>query len=210
MHLPTLVTLACMAVSASAFHYPDFVPLHRRQEPGTPEYDCHANCGGVIVAARKDGYCDTDTFKTELSDCLNCALKYDIWKYYGASVSKAATGCGVDATPVEASSTTTTAAASASATETGSPITSSALSTSTDTAATTGVTSAASSAVPSSSGAASSTPAASTVASSATPSQNSTGGASPTVSLFPGAASTNSRDGLLLSILAGCLAVGFL
>ncbi|KAE8347795.1 hypothetical protein BDV24DRAFT_1730 [Aspergillus arachidicola] len=173
MHLTTLVTLACMAISASAFHYPDFVPLHRRQEPGTPEYDCHANCGGVIVAARKDGYCDADTFKTELSDCLNCALKYDIWKYYGASVSKAATGCGVDATPVETSSTTATAAASASATETGSPVTPSASSTSTDTAATTGVTSATSSAVPSSSGAASSTPAASTVVSSATPSQNS-------------------------------------
>lgn len=45
MHLPTFFTLACMAVSATAFQYPDFVPLHRRQDPGTPEYDCHANCG---------------------------------------------------------------------------------------------------------------------------------------------------------------------
>ncbi|OGM50164.1 hypothetical protein ABOM_001032 [Aspergillus bombycis] len=210
MHLPTLVTLACMAVSASAFQYPDFVPLHRRQDPGTPEYECHANCGGVITAARKEGYCDTDTFKTELSDCLNCALKYDIWKYYGSSVSKAATGCGVDATPVEASSTTTTAAASASATETGNSDTLSPSSPSTDTAATQGATSAASSVAPSSSGAVSSTPAASTVVSSATPSQNATGGASPSVSLFPGAASTISHDGLLLSVLAGCLAVAFL
>ncbi|KAE8383300.1 hypothetical protein BDV26DRAFT_252060 [Aspergillus bertholletiae] len=208
MHLPTLVTIACMAVSASAFQYPDFVPLHRRQDPGTPEYNCHASCGGVITAARKDGYCDTDTFKTELSDCLHCALQYNIWKWYGSSVSKAATACGVDATPIEASSTTSTAAASVSATETGNSAPSSP--SSNDPPATTGVTSAASSAVSSSSGAVSSTPAASTVVSSATPSQNSTGGASPTVSLFPGAASTNSRDGLLLSVLAGCLAVVFL
>ncbi|KNG82900.1 hypothetical protein ANOM_008192 [Aspergillus nomiae NRRL 13137] len=186
MHLPTLVTLACMAVSASAFQYPDFVPLHRRQDPGTPEYDCHANCGGVIVAA----------------------LRHVEVLRLGRS--KAATGCGVDATPVEASSTTTTAAGSASATETGNSVTLSPSSTSTNAAATTGATSAASGVTPSSSGAITSTPAASTVVSSATPSQNSTGGASPSVSLFPGAASTISHDGLLLSVLAGCLAVAFL
>lgn len=79
--------------------------------------------GGVITAGRSDGYCDTDNFKTELTDCLNCAVEFDIWKYYGGSVSKAATACGLDATPVEASSTTTsvsatTASDSASATKT--------------------------------------------------------------------------------------------
>lgn len=208
MHLPALVTLACMAASASAFQYPEFVPLHRRQDPGTPEYDCHANCGGVITAARKDGYCDSDTFKTELSDCLNCAVKYDIWKYYGSSVSRAATGCGLDGTPVEASSTT--AAASVSATESANSVTVTPSSSATDDTPTTVVASSSSGAVPSSRGAGSSTPASSTVVSSATPSQNSTGGASPTVSLFPGAASTNSRGGMLLGVLAGSLAVAFL
>ncbi|KAF7587946.1 hypothetical protein BBP40_006485 [Aspergillus hancockii] len=206
MHFPTLITLTCMAASATAFQYPEFVPLHRRQDPGTPEYDCHANCGGVIVASRKDGYCDSDTFKTELSDCLNCALKYDIWKYYGSSVSKAATACGLDATPVTASSTTTTTA-SASATESGTSVNvvpSSATDTNPITSATT-----ASSPVPSSSGAVSSTPASPTVVSSVTPSQNSTG-VSATVSLFPGAASTHSRGGLLLALLTGSLAVAFL
>lgn len=63
--------------------------------------------GGVITAGRTDGYCDTDDFKTKLTDCLNCAVEFDIWKYYGGSVSKAATACGLDATPVETSSAST-------------------------------------------------------------------------------------------------------
>lgn len=67
--------------------------------------------GGVITAGRTDGYCNTDDFKTELADCLKCAVEFDIWKYYGGSVSKAATACGLDATPVEASSTTTSVGA---------------------------------------------------------------------------------------------------
>ncbi|KAB8078470.1 hypothetical protein BDV29DRAFT_3175 [Aspergillus leporis] len=206
MRLSTLVTLTCMAASASAFQYPEFVPLHRRQDPGTPEYDCHANCGGVIVAGRKDGFCNSVTFKTELSDCLDCALKYDIWKYYGSSVSKAATACGLDATPVAASSTTTSAA-SASATDAGTSVTVP-QSSATDTTPIASASSA-SAPVPSTSGTVSSTPASSTVVSSATASHNSTG-AFPTVSLFPGAASTNSRGGLLLAVLTGSLAVVFL
>ncbi|KAL4807582.1 hypothetical protein BDV18DRAFT_135600 [Aspergillus unguis] len=101
MKIGTLISFAC---TAAAFQYPDFVPLHKRQEPGTPQYECHANCGGIITASRTDGYCDTSDFKSELSDCLDCALVYDIWKYYGDSVSSAAEECGLDATPVEPSS----------------------------------------------------------------------------------------------------------
>jgi hypothetical protein len=67
--------------------------------------------GGVITAGRTGGYCDTDDFKTELADCLKCAVEFDIWKYYGGSVSKAATACRLDATPVEESSTTTSVSA---------------------------------------------------------------------------------------------------
>ncbi|KOS36850.1 hypothetical protein ACN38_g12383 [Penicillium nordicum] len=107
MRLVNVAAFACAVISASAFEFPDFVPLHRRQDPGTPAYECHANCGGVITAGRTDGYCDADDFKTELTDCLNCAVEFDIWKYYGGSVSKAAKACGLDATPVEASSTST-------------------------------------------------------------------------------------------------------
>lgn len=77
--------------------------------------------GGIITEARSDGYCDKSDFKTKLSDCLDCALEFDIWKYYGNSVSSAAEECGLDATPVESSSSSSSsAAASETATETGS------------------------------------------------------------------------------------------
>ncbi|RHZ45932.1 uncharacterized protein CDV56_102145 [Aspergillus thermomutatus] len=91
MRLFAIGTILSIGIGVEALHYPESVPLHRRQDPGTPEYDCHANCGGVIVASRSDGYCSSDTFKSELKDCLGCALKYNIWQYYGDSVSKAAT-----------------------------------------------------------------------------------------------------------------------
>ncbi|KAI9038960.1 uncharacterized protein KD926_010061 [Aspergillus affinis] len=103
MHFPTLAAFICLVISASAFDYPEFVPLHRRQEPGTPAYECHANCGGVITSSRSDDFCDSSTFKSQLSDCLKCANKFDIWKYYGNSVSKAAESCGLDSTPEDTS-----------------------------------------------------------------------------------------------------------
>ncbi|PLB51348.1 hypothetical protein P170DRAFT_355024 [Aspergillus steynii IBT 23096] len=127
MHFSSLAAFACLVISASAFDYPEFVPLHRRQEPGTPAYECHANCGGVITSSRSDDFCDSSTFKSQLSECLKCANEFDIWKYYGSSVSKAAESCGLDSTPVDAdddgSSTTvqpaptTSAGSSATTTE---------------------------------------------------------------------------------------------
>ncbi|ETI26151.1 hypothetical protein G647_02928 [Cladophialophora carrionii CBS 160.54] len=87
-----------------------FSSLLRRQEPGTPQYDCHANCGNVIVAGRTEGYCDTANFTTSLDACLGCALEFDIWQYYGDSVSEAATACGLDATPAPANATDTATA----------------------------------------------------------------------------------------------------
>ena len=44
---------------------------------------------------------------TELDACLDCALEFDIWQYYGDSVSTAAKACGLDATPLSANATTT-------------------------------------------------------------------------------------------------------
>lgn len=79
--------------------------------------------GGIITDARSDGYCDKSDFKTKLSDCLECALEFDIWKYYGNSVSSAAEECGLDATPVEGSSSSSSSASAsetATATETSS------------------------------------------------------------------------------------------
>ncbi|KIW16665.1 hypothetical protein PV08_03853 [Exophiala spinifera] len=106
--------------SAAAFVYPEAVPLHRRQAPGTPQYECHADCGGVIVDARTPGYCDSANFTTTLDACLDCALQYDIWQYYGESVAEAAEGCGLDATPVPANATAATTGTSSSATASGS------------------------------------------------------------------------------------------
>ncbi|KAL2827869.1 hypothetical protein BJY01DRAFT_255569 [Aspergillus pseudoustus] len=106
----TVVSLACIVAGASAFQYPDFVPLHKRQQPGTPAYECHANCGGIITLSRQDGFCDTSDFESKLSACLDCAVEFDIWRYYGNSVSAAAEKCGVDGTPVEPTSSTTTTA----------------------------------------------------------------------------------------------------
>lgn len=37
-------TLSVFALSASVFGLP--------QAPGTPAYDCHANCGGAVTAGR--------------------------------------------------------------------------------------------------------------------------------------------------------------
>ncbi|KAL4903212.1 hypothetical protein BDW74DRAFT_180079 [Aspergillus multicolor] len=118
MKFNTVASIICLVASAAAFEYPDFVPLNKRQEPGTPQYECHANCGGIITASRSDGYCDTGDFKSMLNDCLNCALEYDIWKYYGNSVSSAAENCRLDATPVQPSSSSATATATSTSTET--------------------------------------------------------------------------------------------
>ncbi|KAL5336420.1 hypothetical protein BJX70DRAFT_284227 [Aspergillus crustosus] len=101
MKFSAVASVACIVAGVSAFQYPDFVPLHKRQAPGTPQYECHANCGGIITASRTEGYCDSSDFESLLSSCLNCALEYDIWRYYGNSVSAAAEECGLDATPVE-------------------------------------------------------------------------------------------------------------
>ncbi|KAE8153539.1 hypothetical protein BDV25DRAFT_136832 [Aspergillus avenaceus] len=215
MHLQTLLGLT-WALSAQAFTYPDFVPLHRRQDPGTPEYDCHANCGGVIVTARKENYCDTDTFKTELSDCLSCALEYDIWKYYGTSVTKAAKECGVDATPspAESSSTSTSESTSTSVpsvSSTGDAVVSMTLSPSPVASGTQSAS--ASVSVPvtvsgSNTGTSSAVPSSTAVNSNST--ATSTGVASPTVSLFPGMAAGVERSELLMGVLGGVAVAAFL
>merc|ERR1711939_484548 len=114
----SILAIAGFAViyPAVALMFPETVPLYRRQAPGTPEYDCHANCGAVIVDGRTAGYCDSANFTTALDACLDCALQYDIWQYYGDSVSEAAEGCGLDATPIPTNSTSATNSSSVSVT----------------------------------------------------------------------------------------------
>ncbi|OJJ65165.1 hypothetical protein ASPSYDRAFT_54504 [Aspergillus sydowii CBS 593.65] len=194
----TAVSIACILAGASAFEYPEFVPLHKRQEPGTPAYECHANCGGIITEARSDGYCDKSDFKTKLSDCLDCALEFDIWKYYGNSVSSAAEECGLDATPVESSpSSSSSATASETATETGSQTESS----STPTESSTESTADASLTV-------SSTPViptATTPTTATTPGSSSSSSSTPSNPEFTGAAALNRSAGMVVGGLIGSL-----
>ncbi|KAJ6786641.1 hypothetical protein PWT90_09405 [Aphanocladium album] len=130
MHFVTsLVAIGSVASLASAsvgFEFPAAVPLSKRQTSG-PAYECHANCGYTIQNSAQDGYCQDPKWKTLLNDCLDCALTYKIWQWYGDKVSAAAKACGLDATPKPAAgtggasssqaATTTAAPTSAPATE---------------------------------------------------------------------------------------------
>lgn len=89
--------------------------------------------GGVITISRTENYCENSTFTTELEACLECALQYDIWQYYGESVAAAAEACGLDATPLAAANATT----NGTATATGSTTSGSGAGPATTTAATT-------------------------------------------------------------------------
>lgn len=52
-----------------------------------------------ISRSPKGGYCKDETWKKRFDDCLDCALKFDIWDYYSTGVGSAAGKCGLDATP---------------------------------------------------------------------------------------------------------------
>lgn len=132
--LTTLLSLSWALV------FPEAATLQKRQDiqPGTPLYECHANCGtclithlglmlstltselihsvgGVIAISRSPNYCSNSTFTSELHACLECALTYNIWQYYGADVTKAAKNCGDDATPSPSSAVSTAASTATSA-----------------------------------------------------------------------------------------------
>ncbi|OAA80565.1 hypothetical protein LEL_00110 [Akanthomyces lecanii RCEF 1005] len=91
-------SIASLASASVGFEFPAAVPLSKRQTSG-PAYNCHANCGYAIQDSAKDGYCEDSKWKDLLSGCLDCAMTYDIWKYYGDKVGAAAKKCGLDATP---------------------------------------------------------------------------------------------------------------
>ncbi|KAF5123324.1 hypothetical protein E5D57_011236 [Metarhizium anisopliae] len=86
------------AVANPDFSFPDIVPMAKRQTSG-PAYQCHASCGYAIQNSARDGYCQDQSWVKLLDDCLDCALKYKIWQWYGDKVSAAAGKCGLDATP---------------------------------------------------------------------------------------------------------------
>ncbi|CAG9953718.1 unnamed protein product [Clonostachys rosea f. rosea IK726] len=133
MYKPLAVQLlfsSAMLVTAlwPRFEYPEEVPaLERRQEPGTPRYQCHEDCGLLITLGRQDGYCNNSEWNERYGRCMICANTFGIWEYYGNSVTKAAKGCGLSPTPSPSGTT-------ASSTSAGEPSTTAAGKTSTSTA----------------------------------------------------------------------------
>ncbi|KAF1929504.1 uncharacterized protein M421DRAFT_121562 [Didymella exigua CBS 183.55] len=64
-----------------------FAALLKRQEPGTPGYNCHDNC---------------TVFVTDYNNCLKCSGSdnYNIWRYYGSTLRSAGGKCGLDTEPL--------------------------------------------------------------------------------------------------------------
>ncbi|KZM20959.1 hypothetical protein ST47_g7891 [Ascochyta rabiei] len=79
-----------------------FASLLKRQEPGTPAYNCHDNCGSAITLSRTTNPCDNPAFVADYNNCLKCSGpdNYNIWRYYGGTLSTAGAGCGFDTEPL--------------------------------------------------------------------------------------------------------------
>ncbi|KAH8908898.1 hypothetical protein BR93DRAFT_957764 [Coniochaeta sp. PMI_546] len=109
MYAPQFSTLLLLLGGVAATAVPSdehFSSLLARQAPGTPKYECHFNCGSAISGGRLEGHCDNTTWVGYYQECLDCALEFDIWQYYGTGVSTAAAACGLSATPSPAESAT--------------------------------------------------------------------------------------------------------
>ena len=96
--------------------------------PICPVTDVHV--GQAIKASRGSSPCTDKVFTTDYANCLSCAGpdNYDIWQYYGDSVTKAADTCDLDATPAGGNATTATGTTTTGATATGASATSSGVS----------------------------------------------------------------------------------
>lgn len=105
--------------SSTYFYLSVFLPLALAipspQEPGTPKYECHANCGNTISLVKANSapaICDLAEFVEGYNACLQCAGpdEFDIWQYYGRSLSPVGKACGLPSEPGAAPEPTTTAA----------------------------------------------------------------------------------------------------
>ncbi|KAJ4333362.1 hypothetical protein N0V87_007653 [Didymella glomerata] len=79
-----------------------FASLLKRQEPGTPAYNCHDNCGSAITLSRGADPCNNAVFVTDYNNCLKCSGpdNYNIWRYYGGTLSSTGEKCGLGTEPL--------------------------------------------------------------------------------------------------------------
>ncbi|KAI1398520.1 hypothetical protein F4819DRAFT_502222 [Hypoxylon fuscum] len=70
--------IAATTISAAADELQLFSRLLKRQEPGSPAYNCHDNCGQAIIQGRNSAD----------------------WTFYKNSLTKDATPCGLSTTPL--------------------------------------------------------------------------------------------------------------
>ncbi|KAM0331657.1 hypothetical protein ACHAQA_003336 [Verticillium albo-atrum] len=99
----TSALLVSSTVAASSlaprWDWPVGMPLQARQEPGTPRYECHENCGTAITLSREEGYCTAGEWRGRFDACLICANTEGIWRYYSPTLVPAAAACGLAAEP---------------------------------------------------------------------------------------------------------------
>ncbi|KAI1495935.1 hypothetical protein F5X99DRAFT_401914 [Biscogniauxia marginata] len=90
-------------VSASTDELQLFSRLLKRQEPGTPAYNCHDNCGQAIIQARESAdACNDQIFLTNYQNCIQCSgpENENIWHYYGSTLSNTGEQCGFSTEPL--------------------------------------------------------------------------------------------------------------
>ncbi|KAI5916993.1 hypothetical protein F4810DRAFT_698395 [Camillea tinctor] len=90
-------------VSASTDEFQFFSRLLKRQEPGTPAYNCHDNCGQAIIQARESAdVCNDEIFLTDYQNCLQCSGpdNENIWRFYGNTLSSTGERCSLSTEPL--------------------------------------------------------------------------------------------------------------
>ncbi|KAM0286732.1 hypothetical protein ACHAQH_000752 [Verticillium albo-atrum] len=97
-----LVSGSVAAASASLaprWDWPEGMPLQARQDPGTPRYQCHEDCGTTITLGRVEGYCTNADWRSRYDACMICANTEGIWQYYSNAITPSAAACGLTAVP---------------------------------------------------------------------------------------------------------------
>ncbi|PNH58599.1 hypothetical protein VD0002_g8929 [Verticillium dahliae] len=97
-----LVSSSVAAASASLaprWDWPDAMPIEARQEPGTPRFQCHEDCGTTISLSRVEGYCTNAEWRGRYDACMICANTEGIWQFYRNAITPAAAACGLTAEP---------------------------------------------------------------------------------------------------------------